>query len=381
MIVLGIETSCDETAAAVVRDSPLTAAGPAGRILGEKLLSQWHDHRPFGGVVPEIAARAHVAHLDQVIRQAMSEAGVGFAELDGVAAAAGPGLIGGVLVGLVTAKAIALAANKPLLAVNHLEGHALTARLTDDVAFPYLLLLVSGGHCQLLAVEEVGRYVRLGTTIDDAAGEAFDKTAKLLGLEYPGGPSIERAALGGDPRRFPLPRPMHGRPGCDFSFSGLKTAMRGHLAGIASPPSATDVADLAAGFQAAAVGAVLDRVAHAMVWFAGRHDGHRRAQGVTQLGHAGLSDQGGSAAWRLVAAGGVAANTALRAGLAELAKAKDFAFTVPPAALCTDNAAMIAWAGLERLKRGLSDDLDAPARARWPLDPDAEPRPYAGVKA
>jgi N6-L-threonylcarbamoyladenine synthase len=381
MIVLGIETSCDETAAAVVRDAPL----PAGRILGEKLLSQWRDHQPFGGVVPEIAARAHVAHLDHVVRQAMRDAGVGFAELDGVAAAAGPGLIGGVLVGLVTAKAIALAANKPLMAVNHLEGHALTARLTDDVAFPYLLLLVSGGHCQLLAVEDVGRYVRLGTTIDDAAGEAFDKTAKLLGLDYPGGPAIERAAIGGDPRRFPLPRPMQGRPGCDFSFSGLKTAMRHHLAGIDGQPGtalgAADIADLAAGFQAAAVDAVIDRVAHAMIWFAGRHGGSRRAQGVTQLGHASHSDEGGSAAWRLVAAGGVAANTALRASLAELAKAKDFAFTVPPAALCTDNAAMIAWAGLERLKRGLCDGLDAPARARWPLDPDAEPRPYAGAKA
>ena len=355
MIVLGIETSCDETACAVVED----AVEPDRRIRANLVLSQVAEHAPYGGVVPEIAARAHIDHLDRLIETAMAEAGVRFADLDGVAATAGPGLIGGVMVGLTTAKAIALAAAKPLLAVNHLEGHALSARLTEDAAFPYLLLLVSGGHCQFVAIEEVGRYVRLGTTIDDAVGEAFDKIAKLLGLGYPGGPAIERTAAAGDPARFDLPRPMLGRPGCDFSFSGLKTAVRQALAALSRPPTTQDVADMAASFQAAVIDVLADRTKHALTWFADRH-------GVEG---------------RLVVAGGVAANRALRSRLQAVAARRGFAVSLPPPALCTDNGAMIAWAGIERLKRGMTDGLDAPARARWPLDPDAEPRPYAGVKA
>lgn len=355
MIVLGIETSCDETACAVVED----AAEPDRRIRANLVLSQVAEHAPYGGVVPEIAARAHIDHLDRLIETAMAEAGLRFADLDGIAATAGPGLIGGVMVGLTTAKAVALAAAKPLVAVNHLEGHALSARLTEDAAFPYLLLLVSGGHCQFVAIEEVGRYVRLGTTIDDAVGEAFDKIAKLLGLGYPGGPAIEKTANSGDPARFNLPRPMLGRPGCDFSFSGLKTAVRQTLTGLGRPPTAQDVADLAASFQAAVIDVLADRTQHALTWFADRH-------GV---------------AGRLVVAGGVAANRVLRQRLQAVAAQREFAVSLPPPALCTDNGAMIAWAGIERLKRGLTDGLDAPARARWPLDPDAEPKPYAGVKA
>jgi N6-L-threonylcarbamoyladenine synthase len=257
MIVLGIETSCDETAAAVVADDR--------RILSNVVLSQLDEHRPYGGVVPEIAARAHLDHLDGIIAQALDEAGVGFDGLDGVAATGGPGLIGGVMVGVMTAKAIAAVHGLPFLAVNHLEGHALSARLTDDTGFPYLLLLVSGGHCQLLAVEDVGGYVRLGGTIDDAIGEAFDKTAKLLGLGYPGGPAVEAAALAGDPDRFALPRPMAGRPGCDFSFSGLKTAVRHAAARLPNDrPSARDAGDLAAAFQAAVGDVLVDRCANAL---------------------------------------------------------------------------------------------------------------------
>ena len=347
MIVLGIETSCDETAAAVVTDARLIRANV--------VLSQIDAHRPYGGVVPEIAARAHVAHLDRLIAQALAEADVTLADLDGIAATAGPGLIGGVMVGLVTAKALALAADKPLIAVNHLEGHALTARLTDDVAFPYLLLLVSGGHCQLLVVEDVGRYRRLGTTIDDAIGEAFDKTAKLMGLGYPGGPAVEKAAAAGDPKAVPLPRPMRGRPGCDFSFSGLKTAVRHALAG----PTPPQPADMAASFQAAVADVVADRVTHAAALARERHPGLET----------------------LVVAGGVAANQALRARLTETADALGLDLAIPAPDLCTDNAAMIAWAGIERLRRGMTDPLDAPARARWPLDADAKPAPFAGVKA
>lgn len=347
MRVLGIETSCDETAAAVVDDGR--------RILSNVVLSQIDEHRPYGGVVPEIAARSHVEHLDGLIARALREADVALADLDGIAATAGPGLIGGVMVGLVTAKALSAAAARPLIAVNHLEGHALTARLTGEAAFPYLLLLVSGGHCQLLIVEGVGRYVRLGTTIDDAIGEAFDKTAKLLRLGYPGGPAVERTALGGDPAAVPLPRPMKGREGCDFSFSGLKTAVR--QASERTP--APDMADLAASFQAAVVEVVADRVAHAMTQARSRHPDIAT----------------------LVVAGGVAANQALRGGLETLCASTGWQLTAPPSALCTDNAAMIAWAGLERLRLGLTDALDAPARARWPLDPDAEPAPFAGVKA
>ena len=347
MRVLGIETSCDETAAAVVDDQR--------HVLSNVVLSQIEEHRPYGGVVPEIAARSHVDHLDGIVAEAMRQSGLGFGDLDGIAATAGPGLIGGVMVGLVTAKALAAATGKPLLAVNHLEGHALTARLTDDAAFPYLLLLVSGGHCQLLIVEAVGRYRRLGTTIDDAIGEAFDKTAKLLDLGYPGGPAVQQVAGEGDPGAVPLPRPMKGREGCDFSFSGLKTAVRQ----ASEQRPAPDKADLAASFQAAVVDVVVDRVGHAMAMARARHP-----EIAT-----------------LVVAGGVAANTALRQALNDLVLRQGWRLQAPPPALCTDNAAMIAWAGLERLRLGLSDGLDAAARARWPLDPDAEPAPFAGVKA
>jgi N6-L-threonylcarbamoyladenine synthase len=352
MIVLGIETSCDETAAAVIDGD--------GRVLSHAVLSQIAEHVPYGGIVPEIAARAHLAHLDRLITKAMIEAKAGFGDLAGVAATAGPGLIGGVIVGLMTAKAIAAVHHIPLLAINHLEGHALTARFTDKVAFPYLLLLVSGGHCQLLAVEGVGRYRRLGTTVDDAAGEAFDKVAKMLGLGYPGGPAIERAAALGDKTRFAFPRPLKGKPGCDFSFSGLKTAVR--IAAEALPEGAfteKDVNDLAASFQAALVDSIADRVTRATDLF-------RRSYGDGKS---------------LVVAGGVAANTALKEALTKTAIKAGMPLAVPPAALCTDNAVMIAWAGVERLKLGLIDALDFKARPRWPLDPDAPKAAGAGVKA
>ncbi len=353
MIVLGIETSCDETAAALVERGD----DGAGRILSDIVLSQIADHAAFGGVVPEIAARAHVEALDGVVSAALAEAGRGFADIDAVAATAGPGLIGGVLVGLTTAKAIALAAGKPLIAVNHLEGHALTARLTDGLAFPYLLLLVSGGHSQFLAVEDVGRYRRLGSTIDDALGEAFDKAAKLLGLAYPGGPAVEEAAKAGDPARFALPRPLIDRPGADFSFSGLKTALR-LAAEAAAPLSDRDVADLCASFQAAVTDIVANRAAHAMRAFAEAHDGPPV----------------------LVAAGGVAANQALRRALRDAAERHGFRLVVPPPRLCSDNGVMIAWAGAERLARGLIDPLDVAARPRWPLDELAAPKLGAGAK-
>lgn len=352
MIVLGIETSCDETAAAVVDGE--------GRVLSQAILSQIAEHQPYGGIVPEIAARAHLAQLDRLIAAVMAEAGVIYPDLAGVAATAGPGLIGGVIVGLMTAKAIAAVHRIPLMAVNHLEGHALTARLTDKVAFPYLLLLVSGGHCQLLVVEGVGQYRRLGTTIDDAAGEAFDKIAKLLGLGYPGGPAIARAALDGNARRFDFPRPLKGRPGCDFSFSGLKTAVR--LAAEALPPGALaekDVADLAASFQAAVVEAIADRVGRAADTFVRAYPDGRV----------------------LVVAGGVAANAALRARLVKTAAEAGLSLIAPPPGLCTDNAVMIAWAGIERLKLGFRDALDFRARPRWPLDPTAPKSAGAGVKA
>ncbi|HUN45835.1 MAG TPA: tRNA (adenosine(37)-N6)-threonylcarbamoyltransferase complex transferase subunit TsaD [Stellaceae bacterium] len=354
MLILGIETSCDETAAAVVgEDRP--------RIRSSLVLSQLAEHRPFGGIVPEIAARSHLAHLDGLARAALAEAGIGFEALDGIAVTGGPGLIGGVMVGVMFAKAMALARRLPFLAVNHLEGHALTARLTDDVPFPYLLLLVSGGHCQLLAVEGVGRYRRLGTTVDDAAGECFDKGAKLLGLGFPGGPAIEKAAATGDAARFPLPRPLRGRPGCNFSFSGLKTALRETVAaqgGTAALDPQT-VADLAAGLQAAIGDCLVDRTVHAIAAFRQQHGG------------------GGP----LVVAGGVAANAALRAQLAALAARHGLAFAAPPPVLCTDNGAMIAWAGLERLRAGLADGLDFAPRPRWPLDPAAPRVTGAGVKA
>ncbi|MEI8394463.1 MAG: tRNA (adenosine(37)-N6)-threonylcarbamoyltransferase complex transferase subunit TsaD [Rhodospirillaceae bacterium] len=352
MIVLGIETSCDETAAAIVNDKR--------QILSNVILSQIADHEPYGGVVPEIAARAHLDHLDRLVVEAMAMAGVAPHELDGVAATGGPGLIGGVIVGVMTAKAIALARDIPFIAVNHLEGHALTARLTDGIDWPFLLLLVSGGHCQLLLVEGVGRYRRLGTTIDDAVGEAFDKAAKLLGLGYPGGPRLEQAATRATaPQRFPLPRPMLGRAGCDFSFSGLKTALRRSLADLSAPLPAADAADLAAAFQAAVGDVLVDRTGRAL----------ERAAELAP------------ACRTLVVAGGVAANRFLRGRLAALAERAGWDFTAPPVALCTDNGAMIAWAGLERLRLGERDGLDFAPRPRWPLDPTAAPARGAGVKA
>lgn len=354
-LVLGIETSCDETAAAVVERQ----ADGSGRILSNIVLSQVADHAAFGGVVPEIAARAHVEALDRVAAAALRQAGSDVSDLDAVAATAGPGLIGGVIVGLTTAKAIALAAGKPLVAVNHLEGHALTARLTDGLAFPYLVLLVSGGHSQFVAVEGIGDYRRLGTTIDDALGEAFDKAAKLLGLAYPGGPEIEKAALAGDPARFDLPRPLAGRPGADFSFSGLKTALRLAAEAIA-PLSDRDISDLAAAFQAAIVDIVVARTKNALAMFA--------------------RDRPGLAGPALVVAGGVAANRALRQALSAVAEAGGFRLVAPPPQLCADNGAMIAWAGAERLALGLTDGFDAPARARWPLDGTAAPTVGAGAK-
>ena len=356
LTVLGIESSCDETAAAIVRRD----RQGRGTILSNVVRSQDEAHEPYGGVVPEIAARAHVTHLDHMVNNAFSEANRGWDDIDAVAATAGPGLIGGVIVGLMTAKAIALVRGIPLIAVNHLEGHALTARLTDGIAFPYLLLLVSGGHTQLQIVENVGTYRRLGTTIDDALGEAFDKTAKLLGLGFPGGPAVERTAETGDPDRFALPRPLAGREGCDFSFSGLKTAVLKTVQAN-EPLSDGDRADICAGFQAAAADCVRDRTRHAMAAFRAAHPDIKMPV--------------------LVVAGGVAANTALRGALNGLCSDEGFTLNCPPANLCTDNAAMIAWAGAERLACGLTDGLDAIPRARWPLDPDAEPAPGAGVKA
>jgi N6-L-threonylcarbamoyladenine synthase len=354
LTVLGIETSCDETAAAVV----VREADGRGRILSNVVLSQIAEHAAFGGVVPEIAARAHVEALDGIIRAAMAEAGTGWDGLDALAVTAGPGLIGGLLVGLVTARAICAARRLPLLPLNHLEGHALTATLTDAVPFPYLLLLVSGGHSQLVAVEAVGRYRRLGATIDDALGEAFDKTAKLLGLPYPGGPNVERIAVGGDPHRFALPRPLKGVPSCDFSFSGLKTALRLE-AEAAAPLSEKDVADLCSSFQAAAADAVEDRTRRALTVFAAETGGAPSA---------------------LVVAGGVGANATIRARLTELCRAAGLPFVAPPPALCTDNAAMIAWAGAERLAAGLPTDPALPARPRWPLDEAAAPMGGAGKR-
>jgi N6-L-threonylcarbamoyladenine synthase len=400
MIVLGIETSCDETAAALVE----RRADGSGSILADIVLSQVADHAIFGGVVPEIAARAHVEALDGVIAAAMRAGNKRFADVDAVAATAGPGLIAGVIVGLTTAKAIALAAGKPLIAVNHLEGHALTARLTDNLAFPYLLLLVSGGHTQFLAVEGVGRYRRLGTTIDDALGEAFDKAAKLLGLPYPGGPTVEEAARRGNGRRFALPRPLLGRPGADFSLSGLKTALRLAAEAIA-PLSELDVADLAASFQAAVTDVVADRARHAMAMFSQMRSASLAEQapplpsgeralrlGETKLSLGAKGERAlpsprttepphpdplpsGEREHALVVAGGVAANQAIRARLAAVAAEAGFRFVAPPARLCADNGVMIAWAGAERLALGLTDPLDAPALPRWPLDTAA-----AGVR-
>jgi N6-L-threonylcarbamoyladenine synthase len=354
--VLGIETSCDETAAAVV-----IRRGPGdGEIASNLVRSQLDEHAAFGGVVPEIAARAHVEVLDVLIEQAMDEAGLGWSDLDGVAATAGPGLLGGLLVGLTTAKAIAAARGLPLIAVNHLEAHALTVGLSDGLTPPYLLLLVSGGHTQLLTVRDVDAYTRLGTTLDDALGEAFDKTAKLLGLPYPGGPQVETHAQIGDENRFDLPRPMRGRAEPHFSFAGLKTALRRRAEALA-PISDKDIADLCASFQRAVCDVMIDRTATAMALYTASLENNADRQ--------------------LVVAGGVAANQAIRASLEDLCADKGFTLHVPPAALCTDNGAMIAWAGAERLARGLRDGLEFSARARWPLDKDAPPAIGAGVKA
>lgn len=347
MRVLGIETTCDETAAAVVAWRP----DGRGEILSNIVLSQFADHAPFGGVVPEIAARAHVEALDGIVDQAMRAAGLGFEDLDGVAAAAGPGLIGGVMVGLTAGKAIALAAGKPFSAVNHLEAHALTARLTDGLAFPYLLLLVSGGHTQLIAVRGVGEYTRLGTTLDDAVGEAFDKCGKMLGLPWPGGPHIEKCAMQGDPARFDFPRPMFGRPVPDFSLSGLKTSVRQTIEQLA-PVTPQVLADVCASFQAAIVDVLIDRTRIAMGAFARALPQTPRPQG-------------------LVVAGGVAANGAIRSALQRLSAETGVRLVLPPPVLCTDNGAMIAWAGIERLRLGLEDGMDFAARPRWPLDQSA----------
>jgi len=355
MVVLGIETTCDETAAAVVER--VDDKRP-GRILSNVVLSQVNEHAAFGGVVPEIAARAHVEALDHVISKALADAGRTFEGIDGIAAAAGPGLIGGVIVGLTTAKAIALVIDKPLIAVNHLEAHALTARLTDGTPFPYLLFLASGGHTQIVAVRGIADYVRLGTTIDDAIGEAFDKTAKLLGLGYPGGPQVEQEALRGNPQRFALPRPMIGRPEADFSLSGLKTALRLEAERIA-PLSDQDVANLCASFQQAVVEMIEDRIRTGLRLFISRY-GEPTA---------------------IVAAGGVAANQTIRKALHRIAFEAKSILVVPPPALCTDNGAMIAWAGAERLAHGFIDGLDVAPRARWPLDEVVGMRPQMPYRA
>ena len=352
-VVLGIETSCDDTGVALV--------GADRRIRAERLSSQLDRHAPFGGVVPEIAARAHLDIIDVMIAEVMKEADLGFPELDAIAVSAGPGLIGGLIAGLVTAKAIAAVHRRPLIAVNHLEAHALTARLTDDdLEFPYLLLLVSGGHCQLLMVDGVGRYRRLGTTLDDALGEAYDKAAKMLNLGYPGGPAIEIAARSGDTKRYAFPRPMVGKPNCHFSYSGLKTALRQAIQQLGSKSLDTPyINDLSASFQAAAIDSLLDRTARAI----------KLSQNMRKPPEA------------LVVAGGVAANAYLKERLVTLASGAGLRLVVPPPKLCTDNGVMIAWAGVERLALGLTDAFDVRARARWPLDPNAEPVLGAGIKA
>src|SRR3954453_13828931 len=355
MLVLGIETTCDETAAAVIKRAP----DGRGKILSNIVRSQVEEHARFGGVVPEIAARAHVDLLDGIIARAMQEAGIEFPQLSAVAAAAGPCLIGGVIVGLTTAKAIAMVHDTPLIAVNHLEAHALTPRLADALEFPYCLFLASGGHTQIVAVVGVGDYVRLGTTVDDAMGEAFDKVAKMLSLPYPGGPEVERAASGGDAARFAFPRPMLGRADANFSLSGLKTAVRNEASRL-SPLQPQDIRDLCAGFQAAVLESTADRLSVGLRLF---HEqfGPPRA---------------------LVAAGGVAANQAIRRALQDVAAKAQTTLIIPPPALCTDNGAMIAWAGAERLALGMVDSMDAAPRARWLLDVEAKaPAGFANTRA
>jgi N6-L-threonylcarbamoyladenine synthase len=354
LLILGVESSCDDTAAAVV-----ATRGEDVRVLSNVTRTQFERHAVYGGVVPEIAARAHVELIDGVVEQALREAGVSPLDLDAVAATAGPGLIGGVMVGLTVAKAIAIAHGKRLVPVNHLEAHALSVRLTEAVDFPYLLLLISGGHTQLVEVAGVGRYRRLGTTIDDAAGEAFDKSAKLLGLGQPGGPMIERAATGGAPYRHEFPKPLAGRAGCDFSLSGLKTALRLAAEAI-EKPTGQDVADLAASFQRALALHLADRASRA----------------IEMLTPSGVST--------LVVAGGVAANCAIKAALMDVTAAQGWRLVYPPVKYCTDNGAMIAWAGIERLRAGLAPSPEAALafapRARWPLADPPEGRAHGGGK-
>jgi N6-L-threonylcarbamoyladenine synthase len=353
--VLGIETSCDETAVAIVAAD--------GHLFAHHVLSQIDEHAAFGGVVPEIAARSHITHLDKLIQSALDDAEMDVRDLDAIAATMGPGLIGGLMVGVITAKAIAKAANIPFIAVNHLEGHALTVRLSHNVPFPFLLLLVSGGHCQLLEVAGVGDYTRLGSTIDDAVGEAFDKTAKLLGLPYPGGPAVEQAALKGDALRFKLPRPLLQNDTCDFSFSGLKTAVRRVAEKCVAERGGLyrdDVNDICAAFQLAIGDCLVNRVGKAMKKFDNKHPD---ASSPT-----------------LVVAGGVAANIALKSRLNEVAHEGGYTMIAPALDLCTDNGAMIAWAGLERLRAGALDDSDMIPRPRWPLDETAKPLVGSGRK-
>lgn len=357
MIVLGIESSCDETAAAIVNEKR--------EILAEVVLSQ-EEHKVFGGVVPEIAARSHLDHIDDIIHQTFQRAKIGMNDIDAVAAAAGPGLIGGVAVGVMAAKALSLALDKPFVAVNHLEGHALVSRLTNNVSYPYLLLLVSGGHCQILVVKGPGEYERLGTTIDDAAGEAFDKVAKMLGLGYPGGPMIEKMAAIGDENRFTLPHPLKGSGDLNLSFSGLKTAVRkiiesygnGNIEETVLPRK--DAADVCACFQKTACECLLDKLSKAADYFKQKYPEGKN----------------------VVVAGGVAANTYLRSRLESMAENKGLVFAAPPIRLCTDNGVMIAWAGLERFQKGYTDSLDFKPRPRWPLDTNAPKAAGAGgVKA
>ncbi|AFN57126.1 O-sialoglycoprotein endopeptidase [Zymomonas mobilis] len=346
-LVLGLESSCDETAVALVDND--------GNIISSHLATQEILHRPYGGVVPEIAARAHVERLEPLVRKVLNESGKNLSEIDAIAATAGPGLIGGVMVGFVTGKALSLACKKPLIAVNHLEGHALTPRLADrTLSFPYLLLLISGGHCQILLVKNVGEYRRLATTIDDAGGEAFDKTAKILGLGFPGGPAVEREALNGDPMAVPLPRPLIKSKEPHFSFAGLKTAvLRAYQSGIYKRE------DIAASFQQAVIDCLVNRSEKAL----------KKIEGENIQINA------------FVIAGGMAANQAIRPALTDLAEAHNLPLIAPPPSLCTDNGAMIAWAGVERFRLGMIDNLESPARARWPLDPHAEKARGAGVKA
>lgn len=356
MIVLGIETSCDETAVAVIADDKT--------IMANLVLSQLEEHKAFGGVVPEIAARAHMDHLDTLIKGAMQDAGISFKDLDGVAATCGPGLIGGVMVGMMAGKAIAAAHGLPFVAVNHLEAHALTPRLTNDLEFPYLLLLVSGGHTQILVAEDVGQYKQIGTTIDDALGECFDKAAKLMGLGHPGGPLVERAAADCKDKeaalkKFPLPVPMKGRKDCNFSFSGLKTAVRQHVENL--PEGKLDYADVAAlcySFQETVAEVISDRCARAIDDFKKSYPDMPKPA--------------------IVVSGGVAANKRIRAALQDLAYSKSLDFVAPPLNLCSDNGAMIAWTGIERLKKNMSDKLDVAARPRWPLDPSSDKKSQQG---